>query len=110
MVRHFRPLRGLRVSQCPHTAVDVDGVKRFPSPAGSSCFSIGKNEANKKAPSYFRPLRGLRVSQCYFCSLAQSGERISVPCGVFVFLNTEERVLRYALNHFRPLRGLRVSQ
>ena len=36
--------------------------------------------------------------------------RVSVPCGVFVFLNEEELREERKRRIFRPLRGLRVSQ
>ena len=59
----------------------------FPSPAGSSYFSI---------PS--------------ICAHPRRSQRVSVPCGVFVFLNAREDADNWILRRFRPLRGLRISQ
>ena len=63
----FRPLRGLRISQFSHMLY-VQGLLK----------------------PRFRPLRGLRISQLHI--LLQQLKKIiqvSVPCGVFVFLNVK---------------------
>ena len=60
----FRPLRGLRISQSRITFDINKDITPFPSPAGSSYFSMHKPHL-----------------------LAAEFVGVSVPCGVFVFLN-----------------------
>ena len=84
----FRPLRGLRISQLLKDRVCAVQFRGF------------------------RPLRGLRISQFLFLTvLLDRVSKVSVPCGVFVFLN---KVIRerehFDIPGFRPLRGLRISQ
>ena len=81
----FRPLRGLRISQCEGKVVDVIQIGRF------------------------RPLRGLRISQSKMPDLC-GFTKVSVPCGVFVFLNKKPVKSTFLRLCFRPLRGLRISQ
>ena len=64
-VGSFRPLRGLRISQSRQRLLQVERYRRFPSPTGSSYFSIRFTNF---------PLRGTLT--------------VSVPYGVFVFLNS----------------------
>ena len=59
----FRPLRGLRISQ-----------------------SVSLN-VNPTVKLCFRPLRGLRISQYKIAEEANKHVNVSVPYGVFVFLN-----------------------
>ena len=90
------------------------GSSPFPSPAGSSYFSI--HEAGYEP---FRVLYAVSVPCGVFvflnefigCSMI-AGTAVSVPCGVFVFLNGREptSVSKKPINCFRPLRGLRISQ
>ena len=81
----------------------------FPSPAGSSYFSMKKDGLHVLKNSCFRPLRGLRISQLYKRN-ETLGRDVSVPCGVFVFLNHRTHCGSLCLRRFRPLRGLRISQ
>ena len=111
----FRPLRGLRISQ---SVADV--LNYWEDRFG------------------FRPLRGLRISQFYWDQQYRDSRLVSVPCGVFVFLNTQYLRTSSTLSKsfrlpspagssyfsmtvctspdasvfasFRPLRGLRISQ
>ena len=108
----------------------------FPSPAGSSYFSIAtRSTTSAWLNASFRPLRGLRISQCSKRFANANALIVSVPCGVFVFLNDRRDESRagsfrvfpspagssyFSMEEytrrmdecygFRPLRGLRISQ
>ena len=65
IARCFRPLRGLRISQSERMAECYKIAReKFPSPTGSSYFSMTETEALTLKKPCFRPLRGLRISQC----------------------------------------------
>ena len=84
----FRPLRGLRISQFGAKTKYKKMLEAFPSPAGSSYFSMCTGVYCYPHAIGFRPLRGLRISQLNTCGwVLQSFKTVSVPCGVFVFLN-----------------------
>ena len=84
----------------------------FPSPAGSSYFSINARSGGS------RGRKDVSVPCGVFVFLNEAGERgpsdvvkkVSVPCGVFVFLNVLMMVRALRVFRFRPLRGLRISQ
>ena len=83
----FRPLRGLRISQwCEDLKVKI--IHGFPSPAGSSYFSIREHFDIPVVPTGFPSPAG----SSYF-SIPEEFRKsyrfhnVSVPCGVFVFLN-----------------------
>ena len=90
----FRPLRGLRISQS-RTAIAIAGAAwEFPSPAGSSYFSIVMSDSLRfDWVGCFRPLRGLRISQSYVRLDKRIEVWVSVPCGVFVFLNEFDKLV-----------------
>ena len=91
--KSFRPLRGLRISQCARRRRQLD-ITPFPSPAGSSYFSMTVcTSPDASVFASFRPLRGLRISQSISNVLNVIMEpEVSVPCGVFVFLNAHHGI------------------
>ena len=85
-------------------------ISLFPSPAGSSYFSIQHDHMGCHQLPRFRPLRGLRISQFKEGGKVDGYKVVSVPCGVFVFLNKTPESEQQDRSCFRPLRGLRISQ
>ena len=106
----FRPLRGLRVSQYFVHRQRWRKVCNFRPLRGLRVSQYIISRKERRFIYYFRPLRGLRVSQFETPFLTVLLDRISVPCGVFVFLNGNKPNRKENGNDFRPLRGLRVSQ
>ena len=82
----FRPLRGLRISQYIIRIAERLNVP-FPSPAGSSYFSMeGWAKITNTKDAFPSPAGSSYFSICKVVYRKQKF-RVSVPCGVFVFLN-----------------------
>ena len=87
--------------------------ERFPSPEGSSYFSIAElTKFESRRPSFPSPAGSsyFSIKERYELQGA-SGTDVSVPYGVFVFLNdTYTACYVSRCVGFRLLRGLRISQ
>ena len=86
----FRPLRGLRISQyCSYVLFATGIANKGFRPLRGLRISQCKNKSKEdKEMTSFRPLRGLRISQYDDGQIYLTPELpVSVPCGVFVFLN-----------------------
>ena len=108
----FRPLRGLRVSQYGVQDDAQAADRQFPSPAGSSCFSIrGELCLQLLVVPVSVPCGVFVFLNWNIVSDGSAQYIVSVPCGVFVFLNCVLYFEHEGVTQcFRPLRGLRVSQ
>ena len=87
-------------------------LKQFPSPTGSSYFSMEHNSVNVNVVLNVSVPYGVFVflNDGYATTICTS-VTVSVPYGVFVFLNKMTlETLEERRAGFRPLRGLRISQ
>ena len=88
-----------------------DCEQGFPSPAGSSYFSISCFASLAGSSAAVSVPCGVFVFlNCGLMGQALKKFQVSVPYGVFVFLNSVKKCILYSMQSFRPLRGLRISQ